>query len=542
MKKRKKWKRENAIWKSIGITLLYLLIFYYWEHPALDLQNGAFYFYIIPAIFIFLLCDSIQSSGIRFENMQTGKIDIRFGNDFKKWLIIPVIFLCLGLIYFVNSPLFNAKKYYERIDIDTTKTFQEEIKEVDFNKIPLLDKDSSEKLGDRVMGGMSELVSQYDVSNEYTQINYNDEIIRVTPLEYNGPIKWFTNRKKGITGYITVNSTTGKAKLVKLEKGLKYAPSALFNENLYRKLQFAYPTKNFDSINFEIDNKGNPYWVASVVKYHGIGQRREVTGVVILNPITGSSKYYKLKDVPSWVDHVYEAELILEQVNDWGSYKNGFMNSLFTQKDVVATTTGYNYLAFDDDVYLYTGITSVLADESNIGFILTNMRTKDTKFYSIAGAEEYSAMDSAEGQVQQMDYTSTFPLLINLNGEPTYLISLKDYAGLVKMYAFVDVVDYQKVVVTDASKGIEVAADNYLNEVVEKQTSGEKIKKSIRIEDKQEVVIEGNTYYYWKDQDGQKYKVSIKVNKNRLPFLQNGEEVEIEYQKEADVINITSLK
>ena len=137
MKKRKKWKRENAIWKSIGITLLYLLIFYYWEHPALDLQNGAFYFYIIPAIFIFLLCDSIQSSGIRFENMQTGKIDIRFGNDFKKWLIIPVIFLCLGLIYFVNSPLFNAKKYYERIDIDTTKTFQEEIKEVDFNKIPL---------------------------------------------------------------------------------------------------------------------------------------------------------------------------------------------------------------------------------------------------------------------------------------------------------------------------------------------------------------------------------------------------------------------
>ena len=79
--------------------------------------------------------------------------------------------------------------------------------------------------------------------------------------------------------------------------------------------------------------------------------------------------------MPTWVDHVYEADLILEEVNDWGAYKNGFLNSIFTQKDVVATTTGYNYLAMNDDIYLYTGITSVLTDESNIGFILTNMRT-----------------------------------------------------------------------------------------------------------------------------------------------------------------------
>ena len=151
--------------------------------------------------------------------------------------------------------------------------------------------------------------------------------------------------------------------MVKLNKGMKYAPRAYFNENLYRKLQFTYPTYNFDTINFEIDNEGNPYWVASVVKYHGLGQRRDVTGAVILDPLTGKSKYYETKDIPTWVDHVYDASLILEQVNGWGLYKNGFLNSLFTQKDVVETTRGYNYLAMNDDVYLYTGITSVLADE-----------------------------------------------------------------------------------------------------------------------------------------------------------------------------------
>ena len=538
MRKRNK-KNKLSLLKSIIITLLYTGISYYITHPAIDLHNFGFYAFIVPVIIVFLVSYSIFKAVLIFENYQSIKITNH--KIAKLWWIIPAYILVMVLLVIINSPVFNAKKYYERIKIDTSKTFQEDIAEVDFNKLPLLDKKSSEKLGDRVMGGMSDLVSQYDVSDEYTQINYNDEIIRVTPLEYNGTIKWFTNRKKGITGYITVNSTTGKAKLVKLEKGMKYAPSALLNENLYRKLQFSYPTKNFDAINFEIDNEGNPYWIASVIKYHGISQRREVTGVVILDPITGKSKYYKLNEVPTWVDHVYEAELILEQVNDWGSYKNGYLNSIFTQKDVVATTTGYNYLAFKDDVYLYTGITSVLSDESNIGFILTNMRTKETNFYSVAGAEEYSAMDSAKGQVQQMNYKSTFPLLINLNGKPTYLISLKDNAGLVKMYAFVDVVDYQKVVVTDSSKGIEVAAENYINQMMEENNESGSNAKEIIVHNIKEVSIDGTTYYYFMDENNQKYKVSIKVNKEDLPFLEENMKVTINYNKEQDVININEI-
>ena len=396
---------------------------------------------------------------VKIEELLSGVRNVYGTKSYRLLFVIPVVIIGIILINFILSPLFNSKAYYERITVDKNTNFSEEVKEVDFNKLPLLDRDSSEKIGDRVMGQMSELVSQFDVSDKYTQINYNNKILRVTPLEYNGIIKWFTNRNKGIKGYIIVDSTTGASKLIKLKKGIHYAPSGLFNENLYRKLQHSYPTYNFDSVNFEIDNEGNPYWIASVVKYVGVGLRREVTGVVIFNPINGKSKYYKVKDVPNWVDHVYEADLILEQVKDWGLYVNGFINSLISQKGVVKSTSGYNYLAQDDDVYLYTGITSVISDESNIGFILTNMRTKETKFYKVAGAEENSAMESAKGQVQQMNYTSTFPLLINLNGKPTYLVSLKDNAGLVKMYGFVDVVDYQKVVVTDSSYGIQKAAD-----------------------------------------------------------------------------------
>ena len=543
MKKRK----NKSISKAKGyvitfaITIIYALISYYFTHPALDLHNFGLYAFIVPILIVFLVCRTIFSAAIKLEDMKTGHISIQDSKTMKLWLIVPAYILIMILLVIINSPLLNSKKYYERIEVDTSKEFYEDVAEVDFNKLPLLDRNSSSKLGDRVMGGMSELVSQYDVSDQYTQINYNEDIIRVTPLEYNGFIKWITNREKGITGYITVDSTDGKANLKKLEKGMKYAPSAYFNENLYRKLQFKYLTYNFGAINFEIDNEGNPYWIASVVKYHGIGQRREIRGVVILDPITGDSKYYDTKDVPAWVDHVYEADLILEEINDWGAYKNGFLNSIFTQKEVVATTTGYNYLAFDDDIYLYTGITSVLADESNIGFTLTNMRTKETNFYSVSGAEEYSAMDSAKGQVQQMNYTSTFPLLINLNNKPTYLISLKDNAGLVKMYAFVDVQDYQKVVVTDSSKGIEKAAENYLAEVGD-ATSVSKNEKTIIVNDIKEVIIDGNTTYYFTDTDNQKYKVSIKTNKDLLPFIKSGDKLIVEYNKETDVITINELR
>ncbi len=464
---------------------------------------------------------------------------MRKNNTYKLLLVIPAILLGIIIINIICSPFFNAKTYYKRITVEEGN-FEEEVKEVDFNKLPLLDRKSTLKIGDRTMGQMSELVSQFDVSDQYTQINYKNEIIRVTPLEYNGFIKWITNRKNGIKAYITVNSTTGSAKLIKMNKGMKYAPSAYYNENLYRKLQFSYPTKIFESINFEIDNDGNPYWIASSVKYVGVGLRREVEGIVIFDPITGKSKYYDVKEVPSWVDHVYEADLILEQVADWGKFKNGYWNSIISQKEVVETTTGYNYLAQDDDIYLYTGITSVISDESNIGFILTNLRTKETKFYGVAGAEEYSAMDSAEGQVQQMKYQSTFPLLINLNGRPTYLVSLKDNAGLVKMYGFVDVVDYQKVVVTDSSKGIEKAAEAYLNEMGEDKSSATN-EKTITIDTIKTVIIDGDTYYYFTDQQEQKYKVSIKVAKDILPFLKEGDTITIAYRKQQEVISITEI-
>ena len=529
-------KKLNLI--RIIITLLFGIFLYYFQLPALNLKDPSFYTFIFTIVICFLITSSINIIDVSNIITNVKKVPKNF------IYIFGTIFGCFAIIMIINlicSPLFNSKAWASRITIEQNAIFTEDIKEVDFSQVPLLDKESSRKLGDRVMGQMSELVSQFYVSNLYTQINYNNEIVRVTPLEYNGLIKWLNNKKNGTKGYIMVNSVDGKTELVKLDKGMKYMPSAYFFKDLHRSLRIKYPTTIFGNESFEIDNEGNPYWVIPTIKYTGVGTRKEISGIVLMNPITGKTTKYAVKDIPTWVDQVYAASLIIEQIDNWGLYKNGFFNSIFSQNGVVQTTEGYNYIVKDDDVYMYTGITSVSTDESNIGFVLTNLRTKETKFYQVPGAEEYSAMASAEGQVQQMKYVSSFPLLINLNNRPTYLMSLKDNAGLVKMYAFVDVTDYQKVVVTDSTLGIETAAANYLNNANLTIDNEVNATKSITIKNINSVVIDGNTYYYIQDTNNQKYKVSIKINSDLLPFLKSGDEVEISYLKEQDIIDLIKI-
>jgi len=521
---------------SLLVTIIIGAIIYYFTLPALNVHSLGFWIYLIALLaiyFLSLLCLSIDSRGNLVRSVKV------LGGT-----MIAVLTIVIGIIIIdiALSPVFQSKSYSKRIVVNEGEEFVKNVAPVDFNSIPLLDKASSQKLGDRVMGQMPELVSQFYVSDLYTQINYNDTIIRVTPLEYNGFFKYLSNKDTGVKGYITVNSVTGESKLVKLDKGMKYVPSAIFSKDLDRHLRFNYPTKIFGDKTFEIDNDGNPYWIIPTIKYSGVGLKKDISSVIVLSPITGDSKEYKLEEVPTWVDHVYSADLIIEQVDDWGQYKKGFLNSIFGQKNVVQTTEGYNYTTMNDDVYLYTGITSVSSDESNIGFILTNMRTKETNFYAVPGAEEYSAMDSAKGQVQQMNYESTFPLLINLNNRATYLMSLKDAAGLVKMYAFVDVEDYQKVVITDSAKGIKVAAENYLNNVELEVNTENTNKKEIEISSINQVNIDGTSYYYIKDKEGKKYTASIKINRNVLSFLKEGSTVSISYNLEKEVTEIVSIE
>jgi len=423
---------------NIAVTVVFGLVYFYLELPALNLHAEEFY------VFLFLLCAVYCVCAVFTSGFQGEGVKGYFGFVKKQCAIPALAFVALMAVIAVGAVsswvVLRAGSYSRLLPLETGD-FTAEVEEISYDQIPMLDAESASRLGTRKLGELADVVSQFEILPTYTQINYQGRPVRVTSLQYGDLVKWFTNRAEGLPAYIIVDMVTQEAEVVRLEEGMKYTVAEHFGRNLYRHLRFHYPTMMFDEPMFEIDESGTPYWVCSrIVKTIGLFGGTDVQGAVLVNAITGESRYYE--QVPSWVDRVYSADIIIQQYDYYGMYHNGFINSMFGQRDVTITTDGYNYIAIGDDVYMYTGVTSVTSDESNIGFILSNQRTKETHFYSIAGAEEYSAMDSAQSQVQQMRYVATFPLLLNIADQPTYFMTLKGADGLVKMYAMVNVQQY----------------------------------------------------------------------------------------------------
>ena len=485
------------------ILVLFFGIYYYITIPAINIHSGGFWQCLL-FLTALLTAVYVMTKAGRVYKEQNSRPELKsLMQEFKLVKIGVAAFILIGAVYAVgailSSPIVNAAKYQKLLTVEESD-FVRDIKEVSFNTIPLLDKSSAELLGNRKMGSMVDMVSQFEVSTEYTQINYQNTPVRVAPLVYASPIKWLTNQKQGIPAYIRIDMATQNTECVKLQAGIRYSESEYFNRNIYRHLRFHYPTYIFgDQIFFEINDEGTPYWVCPVKKFNiGLFGGQTVGKAILCNAITGECEEYDVEDVPTWVDKVYSAELLTGLYNYYGILKHGYFNSILGQKDCLQTTNGYNYIALNDDVWVYTGVTSVSGDQSNVGFVLMNQRTMETKFYRIEGAIEDSAMSSAEGQVQNLGYQATFPLLLNITNEPTYFMALKDGAGLVKKYAMVNVQKYQWVAIGDTVQECERAYMKLLttNGITKSEVSGVYEKKKGKIASIAPVVVDGNTHYY----------------------------------------------
>lgn len=496
-----------------SIILVFAAIYYYISLPALNIHSVGFWKFLLFGVFILFAVYMLR--GIKNKRIENFKSSYAGLNDFfireKFRFAKPLIFIFLALFVFLiigtilSSPFINAKKYQQLLTIEE-RDFNEDITKADYSQIPLLDKESASILGNRKMGSMVEMVSQFEVASNYTQINYKDKPVRVTPLVYASFIKWMANQSDGIPAYMMIDMTTQDTSCVKIkeevkvEGGIKYSESEYFNRNLYRHLRFKYPTYIFeDQLFFEINEDGIPYWVCSVKKFNiGLFGGQTIDKVVLCNAITGDCASYDVEDVPKWVDKVYSAELLLGLYDYAGTLKHGYWNTVLSQKDCLQSTNGYNYIALADDVWVYTGITSVSGDQSNVGFVLMNQRTMETRFYRVEGAIEDSAMSSAEGQVQDLGYNATFPLLLNIENEPTYFLALKDVSGLVKKYAMVNVQRYQLVAIGNSVKECQL---NYkellLSSGVTIGFSGEKENYTGKIRTIYSVLLNDMTYIYF---------------------------------------------
>lgn len=509
---------------ALIVTLLTGAGLYYFFLPVLNVKSAGMWFFLF-----FLLGEFAMIYEIACSLFVHGKLHkIKHKPAIISTSIIAVAFLILMVLVGYSHEFFHAKRYSQLLAVEEDCDFQKDLSEtVSTDAIAIMDTDSAKMLGNRKIGSLSNLVSQYNVSEQYSQINYQNTPMKAAPLEYAGFFKYMKNKSNGIPGYVLVSPVDMSAEYVTLEKNMQYVPSAYFSKNLERHIRFHYPTKMIHKTWFEIDEEGNPYYIASVYDNTiGLFGGKDIVGAILINPINGEMNYCDAGEIPSWVDIVYDGDLLCAQYNYYGELTNGFLNSKFSATGCKITTDDYGYIAMNDDIWVYTGVTSVNSDASNIGFVLMNERTKEAKFYSIAGADEKSAMTAAEGEVQQYGYSASFPSLINIDGNATYIMVLKDSGGLVKMYAAVNAEQYN--IVTTASDQQE-CIEKYRarmakgGEEIEEQTEEptenntqaatatpeptiapeDYTSKKVTVKKLEAIDVDGNTYLYLLTEDGE---------------------------------------
>lgn len=483
---------------NLLVTLVFGAVYFYLELPALNLHAEEFYVFAFLLCAVYCVC-AVFTSGFQGDGSVKGYFHFVRKQCAVPFLAVIALIAALALGALSSWVVLRAGSYSKLLPLETGN-FTAEVEEISYDQIPMLDDDSAARLGNRKLGELADMVSQFEILTDYTQINYQGRPVRVTSLRYGDLIKWFTNRGDGLPAYIIIDMVSQEAEIVRLQEGMKYTTAEHLGRNLYRHLRFHYPTMMFDGPVFEIDEEGTPYWVCPrIVRTIGLFGGVDIKGAVLVNAVTGEHEYYE--QVPNWVDRLYSYDIIMQQYDYYGMYHNGFLNSIFGQRDVTVTTDGWNYIAIDD-VFMYTGVTSVTSDQSNIGFILTNQRTKATKFYPCAGATEISAQESAQSQVQQMRYRATFPLLLNIASQPTYFMALKGEDGLVKMFAMVNVQQYDIVSTgstvgecetnyrqTLAHRGLIVAGE-------QKPAAGNTQEQEGVVAEIRSAVIGGDTHYY----------------------------------------------
>ncbi len=494
---------------SVILLLLVIAVAYWWFHPPINIHSVDAWVFcciviLLPLFLVWWNKSKTYEVGSSTHNANRSKAKF-----FKALAAIPVAIVALGLIGTLMSlAIFpgNAEKYANVLQTKT-EDFSQDIKQVDYSEIPIIDRESATLLGNRAMGNIPEYVSQFEIASTYSQINYKNTPVRVSPLGYADLFKWLTNRADGIPAYALVNMTTQDAQIVKLgNRAIFYSQSEPLARNIDRYVQLKYPFYMFDEKSFEIDEDGQPWWICPVQERTiGLFGGTTISRVVMVNATTGECSDMDISDVPQWVDRAYPSELLVQQYNWSGAYQDGWLNSWLGQKNVVQTTpgsngnTGYNYIAKDDDVWVYTGVTSATSDNSIVGFVLVNQRTAESHYYAVAGATEKSAMESAEGAVQNLRYSATFPILINVSEQPTYFMALKDNAGTVKKFAMVDIQHYQNVAVGDT------VADAQKSYVAMLTTSGSlgqtsqnsNVKQaSGKIRNIAQATLDGNSHFY----------------------------------------------
>ena len=526
--------------KSYAISFIITAVYAFVKLPVLRVDFTSLY-YVLAMFFVIA-----GILNIVFDREEQ-RFTITNKRNFK--IAIGIVAIAVVLPTLASTPIIRAKAYRNLLGTVKESEFTKDVSPVNVNEIRIVDEDMAMKLGDKKLGEVPAIGSVSKLGKFHIQ-KVGEKLYWVAPLVHRDFIKWVTNMS-GTNGYVMVSANDPQdVKLVQKANGedvkIVYQPDAYILQDLHRHVYInGGMSKGMADYTLEIDDNGKPYWVVSLYEHKvGFGGAN-VNGTAIVDAKTGETKFYSIKDTPEWVDRIQPESFVVDQINSWGVYVNGFINSVISEKGVLKATEGTSLVYGEDNKsYWYTGITSAGGDESTIGFMLVDSRTKEAKLYKQPGATEMAAMKSAEGSVQEKNYEATFPVMYNILGQPTYVSSLKDKAGLVKRVVFVSVEDYN---IVGVGRDKAEAMKNY-KDALESGGSSLEIDESDEFDKELEGTVKriaadtknGNTVYYLTldTDEGNIFYATSKISKE-LPLTKEGDKIKITFSKdEKDVIEI----
>lgn len=534
--------------KNLVLVLIAAFVLVYIQLPTVNYGFTGFAILLIILIGIWVFLNnpfSIIQGQNNVPKLKIGKLGT------IPFILLAVLFVYITIVPALTSwALLRTNEYRGLIGkVETESNLSSHMLPISIEKIRVVDQSLAQLLGDKVLGSQSALGSQVTLGTFNIQ-KVNNDLYWVAPLLHSGFFKWQKNMQ-GTNGYVMVNACNERdVKLVQEIGGkkiyIKYQSEAYFFDNLERYLYFhGYWNVGLTDYSFEIDDAGTPYWVVTKYKKTIGFAGDEAQGTVIVNAQTGEIKEYSVDNTPKWVDRIQPGEFIETQLNDWGNYVKGYWNFSNEGKLKITEEVSMVY-GEDNNAYWYTGLTSVGADESTVGFVLVNTRTKKAVWYKQSGATESAAQNSAKGKVQEKGFSASMPIPYNINNIPTYVMTLKDNGGLVKMYAMVAIEDYTIVGVGNSLREALMAYKNAFNQSGNKISTKSKTEKNLiksvitRINGD---VKNGNTYYYFTLRNFPKIFIGSTQISNDFPLTNLGDSVYITFDNDnQDVIDISSFK
>lgn len=526
----------------IALKIIALLVWvmgsFYFLTPEINIQNPSFIVWLGVTLLGFTSLFFFTSNS--FDRGKESSVKTKIG------VVLTIIFSALLVLYFClgfisSATIFNAEEYSNQLEYEmsTIEEFGMKVptEDIETNQLPIVDYEMAKKLAEGCLGKYG---SQYTLGDESsTLIHVNtpegERLVRVFPLEYSGFFVALKQRSEGTVGYVVVDVVTSETKLVELEKGMEYTKNSLGMKNLERYIWMNYPTAMVTDYSFEIDDEGNPYWVATYVdKEVGLYGGETPEGVIIVDAESGEIEQYPMGEEPEWVDRVVPVDIAMEQATKALMYQEGFANAHFGAKKNVYTLTGdYDYMMIDGKTYMYAGITSPNAkDATSVGFILVDLKTMETIVYPITGITEARAQDIAETQqeVKAQKLNASSPLLVNMNGTPTYFMTLKN-GYQVQWYCFVRVSDGKIALDQDLSK----AKSEYLS----------MISNDIEVDENEMLTMTGtvsrvynNTEqdtmeFVFEENPSKQFNVPLELG-TQAKYLQSGDVITVKYVESGD--------